>query len=140
MVNYLIKKGPMQPLQNDLPLKVFPSNKISRSFQPSWYWKKLPGNLLVPRDWLSYSINNNKLYCHNCIIFGRNRQKAWTKEGFNNWHNAINSMELHEISESHIEATLKLKLRLRALPISPLMEKNRNQEKALNTISIVYKK
>lgn len=132
MVNFLLKRCPMQPLNEDMPYKIFPTNNNGRSFQPSWYWKKLPGNLQVSRDWLSYSIINNKLYCHSCILFGKNRKKTWTKEGFNHWHKAIYIMELHEISEAHIEATLKLKLRLRSMPIIPLMEEKRHQEKALN--------
>lgn len=39
MVNFLLKKGPMQPQNEDMPHKIFPSNKYGRSFQPSWYWK-----------------------------------------------------------------------------------------------------
>lgn len=100
--------------------------------------EKSPGNLQVPRDWLSYSITNNQLHCQSCILFGKNHQKAWTKEGFNHWHKAIFSMELHEISEAHIEAILKLKLRLRSMPIIPLMEKKHNEEKALNREIVKY--
>lgn len=79
---FLIQKGPMQPSREDLPQSKFPPNKQNRSFQTNWYWKIMPGNIHVRRDWLSYSIVNDKMYCHSCIIFGKNVKKAWVKDGF----------------------------------------------------------
>jgi len=62
----------------------------------------------VRRDCLSYSITNDKIYCHQSIFFGKNIKKAWIREGFSAWHRAIESMTMHEISEEHINAALKL--------------------------------
>lgn len=132
MIEYLIKKGPMQPTKEDLPQGKFPTNKKNRSFQPNWYWKILPGNMYVKRDWLSYSIMNDKIYCHYCIIFGKNIKKAWVKDGFSAWHKALNCMALHEISESHVTAALKFKLRQSNLPIIPLMREKELQNKMYN--------
>lgn len=132
MIEFLIQKGPMQPSRDDLPQSKFPHNKQNRSFQTNWYWKIMPGNIHVRRDWLSYSIVNDKIYCHSCIIFGRNVKKAWVKDGFSAWHKAIECMKLHEISEAHVSAALKLKLRQTALPIIPLMRENELQNKMYN--------
>lgn len=132
MIEFLIQKGPMQPSRENLPQSKFPLNKQNRSFQTNWYWKIMPGNIHVRRDWLSYSIVNDKMYCHSCIIFGRNVKKAWVKDGFSAWHKAIECMTLHEISEAHVSAALKLKLRQTALPIIPLMRENELQNKMYN--------
>ncbi|KAE9543649.1 hypothetical protein AGLY_002045 [Aphis glycines] len=132
MIEFLIQKGPMQPLREDLPQSKFPPNKQNRSFQTNWYWKIMPGNIHVRRDWLSYSIVNDTMYCHSCIIFGRNVKKAWVKDGFSAWHKAIECMTLHEISEAHVSAALKLKLRQTALPIILLMRENELQNKMYN--------
>lgn len=132
MIQFLVKNGPMQPVVQDLPQKQFPRNKYNRSFQTAWFWKQLPGNRYVLRDWLSYSISNNNLYCHHCILFGKNQQKAWTKNGFSVWVRALHSIVQHECSESHVEALLKFKLYQTSLPIIPLLVEKQQQEKAMN--------
>ncbi|XP_060873219.1 uncharacterized protein LOC132947058 [Metopolophium dirhodum] len=60
----------------DLPTRVFPKDKFGRSFQTSCYWKSLPDNINVRRDSLSYSISSNKMFCHHCLLFGRNTNKV----------------------------------------------------------------
>jgi len=132
MIEFLIKKGAMQPTKQDLPLNKFPINKKNRSFQTSWYWQLLPGNIHVQKDWLSYSITNDKIYCHQCILFGKNIKKAWIGDEFSAWHRAIESMTMLEISEEHINAALKFKLRKTALPIIPLIREKQIQNKAYN--------
>jgi hypothetical protein len=37
IVDYLIKKGPMQPTIEDLPTRIFPKDKYGHTFQISWY-------------------------------------------------------------------------------------------------------
>lgn len=132
IVDILIKKGPMQPTIEDLPTRVFPKDKFGRSFQTSWYWKSLPGNVNVRRDWLSYSVSSDKMFCHHCLLFGRNINKAWSLDGVASWSRALSSMQIHECSEAHIEASLKLKLKKKSLPILPLLEEKYRQDKAIN--------
>lgn len=132
MINYLLEKGPMQPTEKNHLQYKFPKDKFGRCFQPSWYWKSLPGNAQVRRDWLSYSISKDKLYCHHCILFGRNSNKSWTKIGFSTWTRSIMAIQLHECSNPHIEASLKFKLRQSVLPILPLLEEKQKQENATN--------
>lgn len=76
MVNYLLEKGPMQPTEKNHLRYKFPKDKFGRCFQPSWYSKSLPGNAQVRRDWISYSISKDKLYCHHCILSGHNFHKS----------------------------------------------------------------
>ncbi|XP_025202917.1 zinc finger MYM-type protein 1-like [Melanaphis sacchari] len=132
IVDFLIKKGPMQPTVDDLPTRVFPKDKFGRSFQTSWYWKSLPGNVNVRRDWLSYSVSSDKMFCHHCLLFGRNINKAWSVDGVASWPRALQSMQIHECSEAHIEASLKLKLKKISLPILPLLEEKHRRDKAIN--------
>lgn len=131
-IDFLLIKGPAQPTHEDISSKEFPKDKTGRSFQVAWYWKKLPENTMIRRDWLSYSKIKNKAFCHHCILFGRKGQNCWTQEGFSAWSRAVSSIQLHECSDLHIEASLKFKMRLTALPILPLLEEKNKQEKAIN--------
>lgn len=72
------------------------------------------------------------MYYIHCIFFGRNVQKSWTRNGFSAWSRAVSSIQLHECSEPHIEATLKFKLRQSSLPILPLLKEKHQQEKSEN--------
>lgn len=130
---FLIKKGPMQPTQSDWPHnQSFPNDKYGRSFQSAWYWKSLPGNIQVRRDWLCYSIKDDSAFCLHCIIFGKNSNQSWTKIGFKTWTRAISSIQHHEYSDRHIEASLKFKLRKSSLLVIHLLREKLNQEKATN--------
>lgn len=50
IIDFLIKIGPKQPNLSDLLTRAFPKDKFGCSFQTSWFWKSLPGNVIVPRD------------------------------------------------------------------------------------------
>jgi hypothetical protein len=132
IVDYLIEKGLMQPTIEDLPTRVFPKDKYSRSFQTSWYWKSLSGNVNVRRDWLSYSVSSDKMFYHHCLLFGPNINKAWSVDGVASWPRALSSMQIHECSEANIEASLILKLKKISLPLLPLLEEKYRQDKAIN--------
>ncbi|KAE9522277.1 hypothetical protein AGLY_017320 [Aphis glycines] len=131
IIEFFIKKGPMQPTQFDWPHnQSFPKDKYGRSFQSAWYWKSLPGNIQVRRDWLCYSIKDDSAFCLHCIIFGKNLNQSWRKIGFKTWTRAISSIQHHECSDRHIEASLKFKLRKSSLSVIPLLREKLNQEKA----------
>lgn len=116
IVDFLISKGPMQPTAYHFSNNTFPKDKYGRCFQTSWYWKLLPGNVNIRRDWLSYSLSSDKIFCHHCMLFGRNIKRAWTRDGFSSWPRALMSMQVHECSEAHIEASLKFKLKQTTVP------------------------
>jgi len=95
-------------LPNELPNKKFPIDAKGRSFHENWYWKKLTNGDVSRRKWLSYSKKQNKAYCLYCVLFGRNVQTNWVKEGFNFWKNGPTKILIHETSEDHIMASVKL--------------------------------
>jgi hypothetical protein len=63
------------------------------------------------------------MFCHHCLLFGRNINKAWSVDGVASWPRALSSIQIHEYSEVHIEAFLKLKLKKVSLPSLLLLEK-----------------
>ena len=61
---YLTSHVPCQPTEKDLPTKKFPKKvqgDRSRSFQESWYDKKLESGEKIRRKWLIYSFGCNVL-------------------------------------------------------------------------------
>lgn len=61
-----------QPNEEDLPYDNFKKDKNGRSFHTTW------------------------LFCLHCILFGKNSQKAWTKDGFSSWSRAV--LSIHSTS------------------------------------------
>lgn len=134
----ILELGPCQPLSNDLPGKSFPKNgsKENRSFKEIYYYRILPDKTKCLRDWLSYSPSKNKIYCMHCFLFGtnlhKNLEKSWTKNGFDSWKNLSSGIEYHELTNDHINATLKYKLRKTSTPILPSLEYQRKIEVSMN--------
>ncbi|KAF0746874.1 zinc finger MYM-type protein 1-like [Aphis craccivora] len=94
----LISKGPFQPKKNELPGNNFPQ-KYGHRFTEDNYWRKLTGDDRVHRDWLSYSISRNRLFCLYCMFFGdKYAQKSWIEDGFQGW-NRLGDIGLHEKSK-----------------------------------------
>lgn len=48
----------------------------------------------------------------------------WVKIGYSNWKNATTNIVLHEISKTHIEASLKIEIKRTSLPIIPSLKYN----------------
>ncbi|KAE9530483.1 hypothetical protein AGLY_010945 [Aphis glycines] len=138
--DYILKFGPSQPLQNDLPNKIFPyeinKEKIKISFNDKHYYRILSDKSKCHRDWLSYSVSKNKIFCIHCMLFGTNLhsnlEKSWTKEGFNKWKNCSFAIQRHELTPDHVTSSLKFKLRQKKVPILPLIENNRKTQIAMN--------
>lgn len=43
----------------------------------------------------------HKIFCHHCLLFGRNIKKAWIRHGFFLRPRALISMQVHECFEAH---------------------------------------
>ncbi|XP_022168063.1 zinc finger MYM-type protein 1-like, partial [Myzus persicae] len=121
-----------QPLPNELPNKKFPIDAQGRSFHENWYWKKLPNGDVSRRKWLSYSKKQNKAYCLYCVLFGRNEQTNWIKEGFHFWKNGPNKIIIHETSEAHIMASIKAAYKEASFPLLPSLQENAVSNVLLN--------
>ncbi|XP_050065236.1 zinc finger MYM-type protein 1-like isoform X2 [Aphis gossypii] len=131
LIEFFFKKGPSQPLPNDLPDKHFPKDKIGRSFHESWYWK---GNgSVTKRKWLSYSIKIDKVFCHYCVLFKTKQSNChWTKYGFNLWKNGPAKIIMHETSEDHIMSSIKHSYKEASFPLIPSITEKLNADKCLN--------
>ncbi|XP_050065690.1 zinc finger MYM-type protein 1-like, partial [Aphis gossypii] len=125
----IVRKGPCQPTNNVFK---YPTNEEHRSFQESWFTKKLNDGTLVNRDWLSYSISIDKMFCFHCQIFGRTKRDNWVINGVSKWKNTLHKMLVHETSSNHIDASLKFKLRNQVLPILPSLTEKRKFEVLCN--------
>ncbi|XP_015378254.1 PREDICTED: zinc finger MYM-type protein 1-like [Diuraphis noxia] len=125
----LVRKGPCQPTNN---IFKFPTNEEHRSFQESWFTKKLNDGTLVNRDWLSYSISTDNMFCFHCQMYGKTKRDNWIINGVSKWKNALHKILVHETSTNHIDASLKFKLRNQVLPILPSLTEKRKFEVLCN--------
>jgi len=131
LVEFFFKKGPSQPMPNDLPDKHFPKDKIGRSFHESWYWKG--DGSVTKRKWLSYSIKIDKAFCHYCVLFKTKQSNChWTKHGFNLWKNGPAKIIMHETSEDHIMSSIKHSYKEASFPLIPSITEKLNVDICLN--------
>jgi hypothetical protein len=102
-INFLLKAGPCQPPCNFL----FPRSR-GRCFQHDWFYSTLPGDTMRhSRNWLSYSISTNKVFCLSCILFGGPlASSTWAREGWSDWGNGVRDIDRHETSKEHRAADI----------------------------------
>ncbi|XP_060846259.1 zinc finger MYM-type protein 1-like [Rhopalosiphum padi] len=66
-----------------------------------------PTGIKIPRSWLCYSVDLNRVYCETCWLFAdRNNPKFnvnWIN-GLNDWQHLSQKIKVHEISIQHINA------------------------------------
>ena len=74
---------------------------IGRQRKPCLEWFKT-------YNWLRFSLSTNKIYCNWCIIGEKNNavgmvysEKAFIKDGFDNWKNGVFILKTHNECESH---------------------------------------
>lgn len=134
--NFILELGPCQPLPEDIPGKMYPKDKYGRHFNHLWYYRTIPDGTKVIRDWLSYSLSTDKVFCIHCLLYGINIHgmalKSWTKDGFSTWINGLSRIINHEVSISHITSTIKVKTRTKCLPLLPSMEHKRKCQISMN--------
>ena len=91
------------------------------------------------RNWVSYSMSKNALFCIPCLLFsdanfrGENRRlvqgSSFTSNGFSNWKKQYEAIQKHGMSESHINSTVAQGLFLQNRSIHNLLEKELALEK-----------
>lgn len=61
------------------------------------------------------------------MLFENHKNKSWTREGFSNWKNGVAKIIIHETSEKHITATIKVIYKEASFPLLPsIIEQNRS--------------
>ena len=97
--------APCQPANITFPKRPY-SDKVSRSFNPSWYHQY---------SWLEYSIQKDAAYCFPCRLFGVGSighgrpEKAFTVNGFRDWKHATGNkgaLSSHNNSYSHKQSVI----------------------------------
>jgi len=129
VVDKILTAGSNQPNASDLKWGCFPSTSNNRKFHPHWYFRKLLDGTLQRRQWLAYSETTDRVYCIDCILFGKSSQKSchptFTRNGFQHWKRGNGALIEHETSEAHVEASIKRGLRQLSLPLDASAKQER---------------
>ena len=99
-ISLMLAAGPCQPQPG--PTFSFPVSN-GRSFQVEWYYRNTSDDTICkPRNWLSYSMSTNRVFCLTCILFGGHRaSETFTTQGWNDWTNGSRVLDGHETSKPH---------------------------------------
>eukprot|EP00112_Aurelia_sp_Birch-Aquarium-sp1_P017519 Seg4069.6 transcript_id=Seg4069.6/GoldUCD/mRNA.D3Y31 product="Zinc finger MYM-type protein 1" protein_id=Seg4069.6/GoldUCD/D3Y31 len=91
----IVRHGPCQPEG----IK-FTNNVEGRCFQPSWYKRNES-----KREWLVYSLKDEKMYCFCCWLFpcriDKDFESNWSETGVDNFKKGIEKIRGHENSRLH---------------------------------------
>lgn len=116
----IVKLGPIQIKNWDFP---FSSNEEHprRRFTVNYYYRKLPNNEVVDRQWLVYSKIKNCVNCFPCKLFSKeiiddnNYDCRLANSGVDDWKHLTETLKSHERSIIHyksIQCWNELKLRI----------------------------
>lgn len=101
---FIITNGPCRP-KGPFPR----DEKDGRCFSASFYERVTKTGLKLPVTWLCYSPKLNAAYCEPCWLFGDRKKQgfepAWAK-GIQKWQRLSAKIQIHENSQSHIEACI----------------------------------
>jgi len=92
MRDLLVEKGPIKVNDYD-----FPKDECLRSFNSSYYIRKLMNGEKYERKWLVYCIELDRVFCFCCKLFNKNSCKSkLANESSNNWRNIGAKLKKHE--------------------------------------------
>ena len=124
----ILKLKPCQPSQNFLSKRKMFRGKTQRCCTQQAFFH----NSELRRQWVSYSLSKNALFCIPCILFsdatlrGENRRltqgNAFTHEGFQNWKKQHEALKKHERSETHINSKVAEALFLQKRSVNALLD------------------
>ena len=100
----LVIRGPVQ-VDRDF---AFPKTPNNRSFHCHYMFRPLVNGEKVKRSWLTYSKNNDSVYCFCCKLFSKKSLKLIT-EGQQDWVNIGALLKLHDNSPDHVKNVLTWK-------------------------------
>jgi hypothetical protein len=107
----VVAVGPCQPgIKENFK---FPADQCGRRFNPEWYYEKQAsrfGEIKSYREWLSYSVEKDAMFCFSCILFAnphsQNFEDVWCnpRKGCTNFKKGKEKILSHEQSRCHIDA------------------------------------
>ena len=138
LINLILKTGPSQPTENEMVNSEFPKDSEGRKFHSAWYWKKLNDGTVAKREWLSYSVSTNRIFCTDCMLFGKSPAISWVSSGFKSWSTGTFGILAHETSEKHVQATLARKIHESSLPVLPALKGIKAEQVAKNRLVVKH--
>jgi len=66
-----------------------------------------PTDIKIPRSWLCYSVDLNKVYCETCWLFADRKYPKFNLNwinGLNDWQHLSQKIKVHEVSIQDIDA------------------------------------
>ena len=108
----LLNKRPCQPSKAVLPRRKKKIGKRGRCCSQGLFRRKDRSK----HSWLTYSLDNDTLYCIQCLLFSdevlkgegqqKNQGNAFVKADFSNWKKEFEYVRMHEESQSHINSKI----------------------------------
>lgn len=126
----IINKGAFQPEKNELSKRNYPQEHGHR-FKIEHYYRILRSSERFKREWLTFNLRNHRMYCLYCMFFGKNKQNAWTIEGFHAWQR-LHDIGIHEKTEAHINASIVIKMKTYSMPVLPQIYESKRLQIAEN--------
>lgn len=96
-----------------------------KTCQLSYLFTRLCGDKVIPRNWLSFNVDNGEFYCYACMVFSDVASTFRTGAKLNLKH-ASTRVKEHEISESHILAAQAYVRYDRSKTIEELIHRDQN--------------
>jgi hypothetical protein len=116
-----LKAGACQPHDYSFPVT------DGRCFQIEWCTRKLPDSSIRVRQWLTYSISLDRMYCLPCTFFsGPAGSVTWTTSGTSNWSSGLRDIIRHESSSEHHNAEIAAVTWQRGMQLERLFDRRRN--------------
>ena len=105
MINTMLSSGPCQPQHHEHAIKTDASRSVQ--VQTTWFTRKMSDNTTRRRQWLSYSVSAQTLFCVTCMAFGGpTASEMWTATGCSDWAHIVRNIERHETSADHQKAEI----------------------------------
>eukprot|EP00794_Sanderia_malayensis_P000066 gene66-662_t len=134
----IVKHGPCQP--RDI---VFRKNSEDRSFHASWYRKNSN-----KRDWLVFSLKENKMYCFCCWLFpcksSKDYEENWSVNRVDNFKKGLEKIKKYEDTNLHCTSLAAWKsfhrrlIRGQTIDNKIQAELNREREKTLLVLDRIF--
>lgn len=107
---YLTKCGLNQNKDADFSSSLRVYSDKNRFMTKTLFQRQLLNGELINREWLVYSSSKGTVYCATCRLFNGKSNFA-LNDGFNDWKNAHDRLNAHEISLDHRNCTMKYSTR-----------------------------